>query len=551
MKKVVVPISVSGNATQFVVNALSEMTDGGEIAFEKGEYHFFKDGAYVGEFETSSGTDKKKHVGVPFIGVKNITLDGNGSVFVFHEGVFPFIIESSENVTLKNFTMDTFLQPYCKIDILSKSDDGIEVKIDKATTPYRIENGHLVLPREDEIFTTELKKLSLHSMITGGVRYLFAGDNDVSKENLPAPSMHTDAEDRGDTIFFRYRDISEEKCVYAVGEPVAINIEEARNRHCFFAGRSRGVTIENAVIRRGAGMGVLAVMTDDIAVRGLKTDRNFHGNHYSLTADALHFIQCSGKIEITDCDIGSFMDDVCNIHGTYCFVSEANDGEMTVKYGHEYHEGQMPYRAGDRLDIIDDKTLDIVASCEVLTTQTVPDDKFSVRLGVKYLHGLENIREGFLVENPERMPDVLVKNNRFESFPHFRISGAGKMVCEDNYMCGFIRAFYIFDLAKYWFESGRVKDLTIRGNVFDNRSKPGCGSFIDIGVSGFATDAPTIHDGIKILNNKFYGIDDYAVSACGVRNLTVSGNIEATGDGEAPLALTRVNVAESVNLIKA
>ena len=555
MKRITVPLSLSGidnNASVFVVKALEEMKhDGGELVFEKGEYHFYTDGTYVGDFVTSNSGSGVKHVAFPFVDAKNITVDGNGSLFVVHEGVFPFLMYRAENITVKNFTMDTFLLPYCEFDVVSKDNDGFEIKIDKNITPYKIEDGHVVFLREDKILTTADRKLSLHAVAVHKVMYLFAGDSTASTENLPAQFMLTDAEDRGETIYFKYRDDNPSKCFYEIGEAMTINLEEKRERHCFFTGYSDGITIENATVRRGGGMGVLGMVTDNITVKGFKTDTSYHGNLFSLTADAMHFINCSGKLEITDCDISAFMDDVCNIHGTYNIVENLDGNNLFVRYGHEAHAGQCQYINGDILDIINNETLEKVAEARFVSCEIISEDKMKLRLELDFINGRENVKNGFFVENPGRMPEVLVKGNRLGKFPHFRISGAKKMVCEDNFMYDFQVAFYVCDLAVYWYESGRVRDLTIRNNVFDNTRKPDFGPFISVGVSGYNYDnAPAIHDVIKIENNRFLGVKSSAVIAGGLKTLKLTGNTYVHDGKECEIPRDLLILSEKTNLIK-
>ena len=516
-KRIIVPKSLSGkdnNASEFVVKALESMKEcGGELIFEKGEYHFYIDGTHEGEYYANNGNRINK-VPFAFIDAKNITVDGQGSLFVFHEEVFPFVVCRSENITVKNFTMDTFLLPYCEFKILSKDDEGFAIEIDKSSTPYKIEDGHIVFLREHRVLTTAERKLSLHKIDVHRVMYLFAGDSTARQTNLPAPIMLTDAEDRGDTIFFRYRENNPNKCIYDVGELMTINLDEARQRHCFFTLYSNGVTVEDVTVRRGSGVGVLGLCSDNITVKGLKTDRDYHKNVFSFTADAMHFTNCSGKLQILDCDINSFMDDVCNINGRYNFVEKISDDSIEL----QANANPRFYRPGDIINIINNETLDIVSTARVASSKSVSDDGKGTLLELCDMTNKDDIKQGFLVENPGRMPEVTVKGNRFGFYPQFRISGGNKMVFEDNYLYGFQSAVYVYDLAVYWHESGRVKDLTIRNNVFDNTTKPDYGAFMSIGVSGFKyDDAPVIHDGIKIENNKFYGVKSKVLQAGGVK----------------------------------
>jgi hypothetical protein len=77
------------------------------------------------------------------------------------------------------------------------------------------------------------------------------------------------------------------------------------------------------------------------------------------------------------------------------------------------------------------------------------------------------------------------------------------------------------DLARYWYESGRVKHLVYRNNVLKN-----CDVAIRIGVDGISDErAPRIHQKIEIVGNHFSQIKDCAIRSGGVRELILSGNV--------------------------
>ena len=132
---------------------------------------------------------------------------------------------------------------------------------------------------------------------------------------------------------------------------------------------------------------------------------------------------------------------------------------------------------------------------------------------------------GFLVENPDRMPDIHIHGNDFSDFPAFRLSGAGKIRFENNVISDCMAAIKFYDLAVYWYESGRIRDARVTHNRLTGCNKLGGDAFIDIRVSGFEPEkAPLIHDRIEISDNTFEKIQKYAVRACGVKELVVKDN---------------------------
>ena len=72
----------SGNATPDVVNALSAIkaAGGGELHFETGEYHFYKEGARKEFFAVSNNSACDKYIVFPVVGMRDLVIDGHGAV---------------------------------------------------------------------------------------------------------------------------------------------------------------------------------------------------------------------------------------------------------------------------------------------------------------------------------------------------------------------------------------------------------------------------------------------------------------------------------------
>ena len=536
-----VPASLAAkgvNATPFVVKQLKELAEnGGTLCFEPGTYHFYEDGALSGFFAPSNNLSGTKKVCFPVLDAQNITVDGGGSVFVFHGKAFPFIVSECSDITLKNFTCDTALPSVAAIKITEKTEEGFCAVIDKKKSPFRTENGHLVFELENGVLSTEAGKISLHSLDRMNIKYLYAGDSAQDRTGLAAPFMDADAFDLGDKIYFRYREDTQISCPFEVGERVVINLEEKRERAVFFFENSERVTVENVTIRRGGGMGVIAQLCTDVTVRNMRTDKTAHGDSITLTADAFHLVNCDGVFELADCKMSSFLDDVCNVHGVYTVLDRVSGDVLHVHLGHAEQSFFCPYKSGDRLVVLDNNTLDAVCEAIVKDVFFSSNDGMSLSVKVEYMHGADALKPGFLVENPDRMPDMLIHDNDFSDFPHFRLSGAGKIRFENNTVSDCQAAIYFYDLAAYWFESGRIRDAIVKHNHFINCNALCADWVIDISVSGFAPEkAPTVHDRIEISDNTFEKIQKYAVRACGVRELVLKDN---TLDG-APLGESKV-----------
>lgn len=521
------------NATPHIIKKIDELSEsGGTLLFEKGEYHFYANGTRSGFFAPCNNASGKKNVCFPLWDTKNLTIDGGGSVFVFHGKAFPFIVSESADITLQNFTCDTAFSPVAAIEVVEKTEEGFFCRIDKTQAPFHTENGHLVFEREGHTLTTEDGRLSLHSLDRMAILYLFAGDTAQSKENLATSFIDTDAFELSDKLYFRYREDTQIPCLFEVGERVVINLEEKRERSVFFFENSERITVENVTLRRGGGMGLVAQMCKDVRVRGMRTDKTYHDDTVTLTADAFHFIHCFGDVEVSECDMGSFLDDACNIHGVYTTFDRLNGDCLHLHLGHAEQSHFCPYKAGDVLVVREKDTLKAVCEARVRDVFFTSNDGMSLSVKVEFLYGAEALSPGLLVENPARMPRIFIHHNRFYDFPHIRLSGAGAIRFEHNDISDCNSALLLMDLAEFWYESGRIREAHIYRNRFADCNAKGGEAFIQVGVSGFETaNAPRVHELIEIADNKFEKLKRYAVCAGGVQTLALSNNT----DGKDPL----------------
>lgn len=526
-KKVIISKTFAGplnDVTLAVKDALEKLKEtGGTLKFQKGEYHFHKDNASIKTLYVSNNDSGEKRIAFHLDKLENITLDGGGSTFIFHSGVFPFAAENCKNITVKNFKMDLAYPLVALMEVGKKTEDGFFFKMDKTKSPYRIEDGSLIFESENGELSGKERKFSLHRAEKGGVQYLFTGNCMDSAENLPARFTRTDATEVNDGVYFKYRKDIPVGLVFQEGEKLLVNIASGRRTDMLFFDKCSSVTVKNVTINRGEAMGVIAAFCDNICIDGFNTDINAHNEHITLTGDALHFVNCTGLIEIKNCNISHTADDAINVHGNYTELEKAGEDKLTVTLKHQDHFGVNPYFKGDILNVIDNETLEIKGSARVVNSSVINKGR-GIEISCDNITG--ELKSGYLIENATRSPDVYVHNNIFTDFPHIRLSGNGKILVEDNKMekCG--AALYAYDLAKYWYESGRIKDLIFRNNtLIDCNFKMGK-SFVNIGVSGFeGEETPKIHERIEISGNTFKNVTHTDISAFGVKELIIKDNI--------------------------
>lgn len=507
--------------TARVLAALDDVKDGETLAFKKGEYHFYGNGAKKMWLDPSNNKSGEKKVLFPLVGRKGITIDGGGSTFVFHGKVFPFAATNCTGVTIRNLTTQSRYPEVAAFKVVAKKDDGFLVQFADGVCPYRMERGCLIFKTEGEETGTTDRRLSLHAIRRVQIHFLFAGETTASFEQIPASFVRVDAEDRGSgKVFFRYRSCDHKlavKCPYAVGDPVVVNLAENRDRMGFFFENCLDVTVENVTMRRGVGMGIVAQATANIELRKFDVVPE-PGEEVTLTADAVQFVNCCGKVLIENCDIGHTLDDVINIHGNYLLVEGVEGRRAKLRVKHKSHEGFFPYRKGDTVEFIAARTRDVLATAKVVGVNPDEKDRFAAMLEVDA--DISKVPVGTLVENATLNPDVTLRNNHFHDHPNIRLSGRGKYLIEKNRIERSCSALLGMDLLEYWYESGRISDMTIRDNDFVDCNAMGGGCFITFGVSGWNSgdpNTPKIHGKIHLENNRFEKVRGVKVSVSGVK----------------------------------
>ena len=139
------------DATPLVVEALEKCKEEGisYLVFPKGTYHFYP--TFAPEFfcEIVNNDNGLKRTAFPIIDFHDFVVDGNGSDFIYHGKMIPFIIEKSTNIKITNLSIDWevpfTLEGLVVANDAEKQTFDIEVK-----TPYEVEFGRLYLSLERE-----------------------------------------------------------------------------------------------------------------------------------------------------------------------------------------------------------------------------------------------------------------------------------------------------------------------------------------------------------------------------------------------------------------
>jgi len=461
MKEILIPCTEE-NSTPSVVDALRTAEDGSVILLEKGVYHFYADGCYTGYFSPVCNQSGEKRVIFPLFRRKNITLDGQGAELLFHDRVFPFLLADCDGITLKNFSVNFSFPRYCMFNC-TPAEDGLYLSIDAETYPFSVNDaGNLSFTAGDSLFTTG-EKVFFMEQRGSAVCYLKVGETAYQLWNLPAPILSCDAERTNDGVFLRYRP-DNAFTGFAPGR-VMLNYDEDRQNDCFFFESCRDIRMEKVSVYRGAGMGTVFQLCENIELDRVVLQPGKNGDEdYSTTADGFFFTNCTGKVWIHGCKIDSSMDDAISIHGIYTSVDTVlTDRRIRTRYRHNSHSGYNLFRKGDRVTVTDSATGRETGFCTVKASY-MGRDTDTVLLDLdEDISSL--LKPGDLLNLYEKSPEVVIEGCTFRNFPHIRLSSAQKIAFRHNFV---INAFGVSvnDLPAYWYAYGKSADVTFIGNQF-------------------------------------------------------------------------------------
>lgn len=515
--------AVEGDATQVIQAVIDAAVAGGERAEIRlaagATYHVYRGSCRPKLLHISNTTserenpDHTKYIAMHVEGANELTINGNGAKIVTHGELTTFAIEQSRGVTLKNFTLDA-ADPSVPEFMITEV-DGSRVRV-KVTPPSRYEiasDSTFYWTGEGWRFTEGLAQVYFpDKQITW--RY----DNPIRRgtKAVEAGAGEVDLYVAGGHPF-------REGEIYQMRHTI-------RNQVCGFINESEGVRLEGLRLQFVGNFGIVSQNAKDITVVGCRmAPEEGSGRTCAGFADFLQFSGCRGHIEVDKCYFAGAHDDAINVHGTHLkVVGQPSPRKLRLRYMHDQTWGFNSFYAGDSIEVVDVHSLKGKFAGIVEGSTRIDDYEWEVTLD-RDLASLD-IADGRAVENISATPSLRVADSYFTLVPTrgILVTTRRKVVIEGNTFDKIpMPAIYISDDARGWYESGSVRDVTIRRNKFIE-----CGSPV-IGVKPETDrDGGAVHSGIRIEGNEFVMRDGLAVSVSGASDVVVEGNV-VTGNHEA------------------
>ena len=506
-------VAVSPDGTNDMTAAVMSAVDrarngaqGGKIVFAPGEYHFRspqKKNWYVSNHRNPVPRD----VFLPITNIVDLILESQRAEFVFHGGGIGFALVDARNVTVKGISFD-YSRPYNTEWTFAGFEDGRPVlESDLARFPFAVEGGRLFNAGEcwrgDEKIFAVFERDTREPVAVGG----FGGKCRLLSRNkvmldMPKEKMSCIRPVLPGCTFVT-------RCTY-------------RPNPAVFLYRAHSTVFEDVIVRASGGMGIIAQRCRDVTIRGSRraVDRTAgamakpgSGRVTSMQADATHFSNCAGTVEVVDCWFEGMVDDAINVHSTCLRIeSVLPPDRLLCRYMHYESFGFETFLPGERLRFIKVRSFEPGEKAAVKSVKWIDPMSLELTLDrpvpVRY-------KAGDAVENADWQPAVVFSRNVVAcSRPRATLfTTPGKVVCESNRFENIAgQPIHLSADAADWFESGACRDVTIRGNVFKN-----CFTHYKGGRRGLITINPNIKD-IDSQKERYH------------RNILVEGNIFDCGD---------------------
>lgn len=427
------------------------------IRLPRGVYHIYSASAPRMNFYVSNHDQQKDiPVGLPFMGKRNVILDGQGSTFIFHGKMQPVHVQDSEGVTLQHFTV-RYAVPFLTEGKI------VDIRAGKTTLQFTPESRYEVSDGTIKVFCgeEEQKVRIANAFEPEGPMVPMGGAGDLPwnyrAEQVAPDKVRFDVDARGLGL--------------KEGQVLVLR-SGARPHPAIMLDRVKDATLEDVIISDSQGMGLLAQRSENISFIGGGCVR-VPGRSSTTSADATHFSNCRGEIIVRRALFEGMMDDAINVHSTCLLIEKVKSPTCFVaKYMHPQAIGLDLFTPGERLQFIRPATLE---NLPPKTRRTVSEVEMidPTHVFVTLKEALpEGVGEGYAIENTQCVANVtfadnIVRHNRARG-ALFTVASGDVKVQGNRFERVHGSAILLAGDASNWYETGACRRVSIVGNVFDH-----------------------------------------------------------------------------------
>ncbi len=491
------------------------------LKLQKGTYYFKSADAAarrlfvtntVGEDEYKQGEEKNIHrIAVNLEGIHDLEIDGQGSTFLFDGKLTNMVIDGCENITVKNVTFKAYKPDIHKFTVLSASPFYAMFKLDEESD-YVEEKGKFY-------FTgTDYKTDFMHARLTAGWIPTAKPENYHHLVRTGHPFKGAISFKETAPRVFKARYISPVKLI----EGQIFHLYRVKRANVgVFIQNSKNVTLENVRQSCGRSLALVAQNSEELTFQRLDFAPEPDGEiEFASPADFIQICMCRGAVKVLDSVFDSAGDDAVNVHGFHFKIASIEGNKLLVKYCHPQSYGYECLREDDEVAFIDARSLLEKGTAHISSARLIDSYTYEVVLDTEKIP----VKVGDVIEDLSACPDFTYAGNTIDRIVTrgMLVTTRGKVLIENNrFLNTGMSGILIADDAASWYESGPVRDVTIRGNAFMN-----CDGYAVLVTPEVKSYEAPVHENILIENNLFCASETgRAVKMRGVKNVTIRNNV--------------------------
>ena len=354
------------------LQAAKEAEDNGKnhviLDFPKGEYHIYKDYAQVREYHTSNTNSiqsPEKTIGILIEGHKNLTINGNDSLFMMHGNIMALAVVESQNIVLQDFSWDFAVPTVSEMTIMEMGNengkDYTDFYIPKCF-PFEITGNTIKWyseksPYTDEYYWSETGIHNAYSIVG------YSPEEEMTRAyfTYETPFQNVSSITKLDETIVRITYTSNNRpAMQKVGMVLELASSAYRETAGAFTWESKNVVANRINVHFMHGFGWLIQMSEDVEYHECNFMPRENSGHITVSyADIIHASGAAGEIVIENCNFSNSHDDPINLHGTFTRVEKRmNDHTLQLKYIHTQQGGFPQYHVGDKVAFFTRDTLE-------------------------------------------------------------------------------------------------------------------------------------------------------------------------------------------------
>lgn len=485
------------NASVGLKQAISDANSGDTILFDvKADYHFYKDYSehkVCHMTNTDSFKNPDKYFAALFENKENLTIDGNGSVFVIHGDMCALALFNCRNIVVKNFRI-CYNSP-TNFELTVKKKQGNKIT-------YSIPESSQFSVRSNNIYFYE------KSPFTNKKYYQYKNNrqchcNVIHRKGEVVRTILSPIKGA-----YRIKKLSntEIECTYVfppafkIGDTVAMSRNLCRDNCGIFFCACSDIVSENITVNYMHGFGWLSQMCENMTFNNIKFTPDFErGYTVSSFADLIHVCGCKGFVNISNCLFEHPHDDGINIHGAFLrFKKQLSSHTAVFEFVHKQQGGYKNFFKGNKVKLY--SRMDLSELDGVYTVKDTFDDIDNKLVTITFEEELPAMTKKMVVaENITYNPEVTISDCLFRDIPTRGIlcTTTEKSEIKNNVFKNLIMPdIFISCDCRDWYESGPCKSMKIHGNTFSQKDpikfEPIC----------IGKPVENVHENIEIYDNK-------------------------------------------------